>query len=137
MPALQLQAQLGLGRTHYLGQRGVAPNARRARPWLEKAEEQGDATASALLGHMHLNGLGGETGKGGNGRRSYKKALRHFRDAADGGNAGGQTGIGFMYLRGAGVARNYTRAAMFLQVRGVLTSQCTSTTWQRDIHTDI
>ena len=66
---------------------------------LRQLAEQGDARAQTELGERYEDGRGGV-------EQDYGFAVSWFTRAADQGSADGQAALGFMYLRGRGVAQD-------------------------------
>lgn len=118
------------------------PDAACARARLERAAKEGRASATALLGWMHAEGIGTppdlhraaalyrEAGEGGepsalnnlgelleNGRgveRDERAAFERYRKAAEAGFAPAQFNLGRLYAAGKGVARNEAEARRWL-----------------------
>ena len=88
-----------------------AENYTEAKPWLERAAQQGNRDAQFYVGKMYSKGWGVD--------KDYTKAVMWYRKAAEQGNRDAQNNMGFMYGRGFGVKKNasiavrwYRKAAM-------------------------
>jgi hypothetical protein len=66
--------------------------------WLQKAAENGNASASYNVGHMYGEGMGVP--------KDYKVAMRWFLKAAEQGSRPANNNIGIMYQDGLGVSKN-------------------------------
>ena len=102
-------AQIDLGLAYAKGQ-GVARDYAAARPWFERAANQGAAKGEYYFGVMYERGLGGP--------RSYATAMQWYQRAADQGYAPAEVALGRFYGRGLGGQRDikartdwYRRAA--------------------------
>ena len=80
----------------------VAAAAEEARLKAE-AERQSTAAEAATQGDNYYYGRGGVP-------QDYAQALSWYRKAAEQGNAGGQTGLGRMYVYGQGIPQDYAQA---------------------------
>jgi len=121
------QAQYELGRLYAQGL-GVPRNDTEAAKWYRLAAEKEYAPAQHFLGHLYASGKGLETAyleapepppkeqeqasRGQPGSRSdYAEAAKWWRKAADQGDAGAQSDLGWLYTYGRGVETNYPEAA--------------------------
>ena len=122
---------------------GVAHNYGKARRWLQRAADAGNADAANELGILYTNGQGvsqdhsksrqlyEKAAKSGNvlamsnlgllyergwgGTRDYAKARDWFQKAADAGNVIAMSELGFLYANGFGVAQDYAKARDWFQ----------------------
>lgn len=94
-------AQVFMGNVYYYGANDMPQDLRRARRLFELAAEQGRADAHAHLGYMEL--------RAGN----NKTAAFHLHKAARRFNKLGLHGMGFITLRGLGVAKDAKLAASY------------------------
>jgi hypothetical protein len=73
---------------------------------VESAAKNGHAGAETEIGYRYYFGQGGVS-------QDYSKALYWFRKSADQGDAGGENGLGIIYLSGAGVPKDYALALVW------------------------
>ncbi len=73
---------------------------------VQSAAKNGNAGAESEIGYRYYFGQGGVS-------QDYSQALNWFRKAADQGDAGGQNGLGIIYLSGAGVPKDYALALVW------------------------
>lgn len=69
-----------------------------ASKWIRLSADQGEAQAQAVLGRMHLQGVGVE--------KDLQEAQKWFRLAAEKGQALALNGLGALYSQGLGVAQD-------------------------------
>jgi len=74
----------------------------KAREWLKKAADKGDANAMSSLARLYYGGQGVP--------EDYAKARELFEKAADKGDANAMASLAWLYSQGRGVARDYTKA---------------------------
>jgi TPR repeat protein len=97
-PAIDRQGMAAFERGDYIDAAKTLPAAAAA----------GNAVAAYRLGRIYHHGLGVNI--------DLARALYWYSQAADGGDAGGQAGVGYMYYRGeGGVRKNPGRAATWFQ----------------------
>jgi TPR repeat protein len=90
-----------------------AKDYEKAAELLRPLAEDGDAYAQDVLGLLYFGGLGVEgTGV----RKSYKKAVKWYRKAAEQGHFGAQNNLGAMYLEGNGVKKSYDEALRWIRL---------------------
>jgi TPR repeat protein len=85
----------------YLKGRGVDQDGKKARQWLGKAADKGDAKAITRLGIINYKGEGGSS--------DYQQALKQFKRVG-GESTLAQYYLGEMYASGSGVKRDYHTA---------------------------
>lgn len=90
-----------LGMAYLTGQ-GVPENHRQAAYWLEKAAEEGSASAADTLGYLYASGNGVA--------QNYSLALQWYQQAADAGVASAQYNLGLMYAHGLGTPVDQAKA---------------------------
>ena len=88
----------------------VAPDARKAVFWLEKAATQGYAQAQDSLARCYLHGRGVD--------KNDRQAAFWFKRAAAQGLEDSQRELGEMYFEGKGVAQDYVEAHTLLSLAG-------------------
>ena len=115
-----------LARMHLKGQ-GMSPDRRRAMTLLERACEEGEASACTSLGIMYVEGrLVGQ---------DVDRAVGYLQQACDNDDLGGCAQLGLLYLRGIGVDENEEEARGLLgrACRGGVVVACsllTENTWE-------
>ena len=85
---------------------GITPDTQTAIDWLQKAAEQGLASAQNDLAIMYITGDGVP--------RNYQKAFHWTRKAAKQGYPEAQLNLGLMYADGQGTKKNYLYAYVLL-----------------------
>jgi|SRR5579862_1235229 len=102
------KSQCGVGVLYLRGQEFIRKDSEKARMWLEKAAEQGNARATFFLGTMYHAGLGV--------KKDTKKALELFQKAADAGDSWGEERLAMSYDDGQELKKDRARALkLYLQ----------------------
>ncbi len=99
-------AQLQLGEIYFFGDERTPRDYAAARPHLEKADAQGNAQASHLLGQLYQDGLGVSQDPG--------KARFYLTKAARKGHAKAQAILGIMLATGKDVPKDRTQGLFWL-----------------------
>lgn len=84
--------------------KGVEVDKVAARQWYERAAQQGNLLAHGQLGYFYVMSEGGV-------EKDDRKAVEHFRFAAEGGEQTAQFNLGVMLSNGDGVEKNLEQAA--------------------------
>ncbi|XP_074559732.1 ERAD-associated E3 ubiquitin-protein ligase component HRD3-like [Curcuma longa] len=101
-------AMFRIGMLYYYGLRGVRRDHAKALLWFSKSAEKGDPRAMELLGEMYARGAGIE--------KNYTKAFECFTLASRHKYYSAYNGLGYLYVKGYGVARkNYTKAREYFE----------------------
>ncbi len=95
-------AQYMLGRMYYSG-KGVDRDCKEAVKWYQKAIDQNHADAMAWMSDVYVEKKCGD-------EVDYDKALSLIRRSIELGSAYGMNNLGYMYLKGYGVAQDYQEA---------------------------
>lgn len=84
--------------------KGVETDTVAARKWYEQSAQQGNVLAHGQLGFFYVMSEGGVD-------KDDRKAVEHFRFAAEGGNHTAQFNMGVMLSNGDGIEQNLEQAA--------------------------
>lgn len=97
-----------------LGEKILLPDIKQAIKWLEKAAKSDCDVAQFNLGILYLSG-NQELSLD----KDYSKAVEYFKLAANKGNSDANTGLGFCYMEGMGVAKDLGKAKYYFSLAAV------------------
>jgi TPR repeat protein len=101
------KASVTLGQIYVAGVAGIPKDAKEARKWYMRADEQGYIPATHMVGRMYQSGFGGE--------KDMNKAVDYYKRAGEAGYALSLYTLGEIYYNGTdGIVQDKTRAGAWL-----------------------